>query len=266
MLELMLENTRISDLGHMHESNCYSDVLTDATHYGEVRMGTTIIAMKYGDGVILAADSRTSSGPVVVNRVARKITRILPNVFMLRSGSAADTQNISAIIRYHAQALRQQLRTPVKDNSVESEDMQVDENEASPSGQVWSGNYDCSVRGPPIRSLAKVTHNIVHEYRDHLTCGIILGGFDFENGPEIYNVAIGGTLVPIKDFIAGGSGSGYITAFLKDRYRENMSLSDCLGLLKRAIEYAIECDNSSGGLMRAVCVSDGIVKEYCFTF
>lgn len=75
-----------------------------------IKLGTTIIGMKFEDGVVLVADGRTSSGQIVANRVARKITRILPNIFMLRSGSAADSQTLSTIIRYHAQSLKQQLK------------------------------------------------------------------------------------------------------------------------------------------------------------
>lgn len=234
----------------------------------DISMGTTIIAMHYRDGVILAADSRTSSGPIVVNRVARKITRILPNVFMLRSGSAADSQMLSLIVRYHAQALRLQLRKAgrkVEDFEPNgSEIMQID-CEMSTENE-YSYQYDDTVVGPPIKALATATHNIVHDYREQLYCGVILGGYDMETGPEIYKIPLGGTLVPVKDFVASGSGSGYITAFLQDNYEPNMSREKCLELLKRAIKYAIDSDNGSGGLMRAVAVSKFSVSEFCFTF
>ena len=48
--------------------------------------------MVYDGGVMLAADSRTSSGIYVANRVADKIWPISKNIFALKSGSAADTQ------------------------------------------------------------------------------------------------------------------------------------------------------------------------------
>jgi hypothetical protein len=52
-----------------------------------VSTGTTILASAYKGGVVLAADSRTSTGSYVANRASDKITEICDNVFMCRSGS-----------------------------------------------------------------------------------------------------------------------------------------------------------------------------------
>ncbi len=53
--------------------------------------GTTIIAVTYDNGVIIGADSRTSSGSIVVDRAADKLDYVHDKIFCLRSGSAADT-------------------------------------------------------------------------------------------------------------------------------------------------------------------------------
>lgn len=50
---------------------------------------------------MIGADSRTSSGIYVSNRVADKLTRITDNIYCCRSGSAADTQAIADIVAYH---------------------------------------------------------------------------------------------------------------------------------------------------------------------
>ncbi|CDR94110.1 proteosome A, putative [Babesia bigemina] len=258
----------IAGLNEAFSSGCATDASGPAGRADDVSMGTTIIAMHYRDGVVLAADSRTSSGPIVVNRVARKITRILPNVFMLRSGSAADSQMLSLIIRYHAQALRSQMRCNGRSRSEaasrDDDSMQVDCEMSTEDEYTYQ--FDEADVFPPIQALATATGNLVHSYREQLYCGVILGGYDLENGPEVYNVTLGGTLVKVPDFVASGSGSGYITAFLKDNFQPNMTREQCLQLLKRAIKYAIDLDNSSGGLMRAVAVSRGGVSEFCFTF
>ena len=64
-----------------------------------VSTGTTILACAYRSGVVLAADSRTSTGAYVANRASDKITQICDNVWMCRSGSAADTQNVAAYVK-----------------------------------------------------------------------------------------------------------------------------------------------------------------------
>ena len=57
--------------------------------------GTTIVAVSFDGGVVLGADSRVSTGNYVSNRASDKITSLAGNVYMLRSGSAADTQAIA---------------------------------------------------------------------------------------------------------------------------------------------------------------------------
>lgn len=53
---------------------------------------TTIMAACYKDGVVLGADSRTSTGSYVANRVTDKLTKLSDHIYVCRSGSAADTQ------------------------------------------------------------------------------------------------------------------------------------------------------------------------------
>jgi 20S proteasome subunit beta 1 len=57
--------------------------------------GTTIVALEFDGGVVLGADSRVSTGAYVSNRASDKITSLADAVFLLRSGSAADTQAVS---------------------------------------------------------------------------------------------------------------------------------------------------------------------------
>ena len=45
------------------------------------------MACVYDGGVILGADSRTSMGNYVANRASDKITQVMDNVWMCRSGS-----------------------------------------------------------------------------------------------------------------------------------------------------------------------------------
>jgi 20S proteasome subunit beta 1 len=57
--------------------------------------GTTIVAVQFDGGVVLGADSRVSTGTYVSNRASDKITPLSDFVYLLRSGSAADTQAVS---------------------------------------------------------------------------------------------------------------------------------------------------------------------------
>lgn len=63
--------------------------------------GTSIMACEYDGGVVIGADSRTTTGAYIANRVTDKLTRVTDNIYCCRSGSAADTQAIADIVTYH---------------------------------------------------------------------------------------------------------------------------------------------------------------------
>ena len=57
--------------------------------------GTTIVAVTFKGGVVIGADSRVSTGNYVSNRASDKLTALHDRVWLLRSGSAADTQLVA---------------------------------------------------------------------------------------------------------------------------------------------------------------------------
>merc|ERR1719152_399807 len=63
-----------------------------------VKTGTTIMAVKYDGGVVLGADTRTSTGDYVANRASRKISKVHDKIFVCRCGSAADTQALTGFV------------------------------------------------------------------------------------------------------------------------------------------------------------------------
>ena len=59
------------------------------------------MAITFRDGVILGADSRTTTGAYIANRVTDKLTQVHDTIWCCRSGSAADTQAVADIVTYH---------------------------------------------------------------------------------------------------------------------------------------------------------------------
>ena len=51
----------------------------------EVSTGTTLVAIEFDGGVVLGADTRTSMGTLVTNRVTDKLTPISSHVMACRS-------------------------------------------------------------------------------------------------------------------------------------------------------------------------------------
>lgn len=58
------------------------------------------MAVTFKDGVILGADSRTTTGAYIANRVTDKLTQVHDTIWCCRSGSAADTQAVADIVKY----------------------------------------------------------------------------------------------------------------------------------------------------------------------
>ena len=191
-----------------------------------VKTGTTIMAVEFNGGVMLAADSRTSTGDYVANRASRKVSRLADRIFVLRSGSAADTQALTAMVRNYL-------------------------------GQHVMELGDVS---PAVSTAANLMKVIAYNNKDHLTAGLIVAGWDQEKGAQVYTIPLGGTKLRTPCAI-GGSGSGYITALVDHLYRPNMTEAECKQFITKCVAHAMARDGSSGGLIRCVTVREDDVRE-----
>lgn len=110
--------------------------------FPHVDLGTTIMAVEFDGGVVFGADSRTSAGSFIVNRVTDKLTKITDNIYCCRSGSAADTQAIANIVKMNLEMHEIELNTP-----------------------------------PQVSDAAAVFKQYCYGYRDQLMAGIIVAGY-----------------------------------------------------------------------------------------
>jgi 20S proteasome subunit beta 2 len=53
------------------------------------------------DGVVLGADTRSTAGTTVADKNCEKIHYITPNIYCCGAGTAADTENVTGVPRYH---------------------------------------------------------------------------------------------------------------------------------------------------------------------
>merc|ERR1711997_267497 len=183
----------------------------------EVSTGTTLCAVEFKDGVVLGADTRTSMGSWVANRVTDKLTPISDNIMACRSGSAADTQAMTDVVRNQLQWHSVEFGAP-----------------------------------PNVHTAAHLFKNISYQYRDQLTAGIIVAGWDAEKGGQVYSVPIGGALVRQKASI-GGSGSTFLYGFLDANYREDMTKDQTVELVKQCITLAV---NTKDGIERKLFLNN----------
>ncbi|KAI9490786.1 proteasome subunit beta type-6 [Zychaea mexicana] len=194
---------------------------------GEVNLGTSIMAVAFADGVVIGADSRTTTGAYIANRVTDKLTKVHDRIYCCRSGSAADTQAVADIVHYYLQLYS------------------VQENQM-----------------PSVRTASALFQELCYQNKDMLTAGIIVAGWDEKNGPAVYNVPLGGSLHK-QPFAIGGSGSTYIYGYCDSKFKENMAQDECVEFVKNSLSLAMSRDGSSGGVIRlAVITKDGVERMF----
>ncbi|KAI9294582.1 proteasome subunit beta type-6 [Neoconidiobolus thromboides FSU 785] len=194
---------------------------------GEVNLGTTIMAVQFDGGVVIGADSRTTTGSYIANRVTDKLTMVHDNIWCCRSGSAADTQAVADILHYYLQLY------------------EVQHGEA-----------------PTVKIAATLFQEICYGNKDNLSAGIIVGGWDKLEGGSVYSIPLGGSLHK-QPFSIGGSGSTFIYGYCDAAYKDNMNEDQCVEFVKNAVTLAMSRDGSSGGVIRlAVITKEGVRRIF----
>jgi len=191
-----------------------------------VSTGTTLVAVEFKDGVVIGADTRTSMGTWVANRVTDKLTPVTDTIFCCRSGSAADTQAITDVVKYKLAFYEVEMGRPAT-----------------------------------VKDAAMAFKEIAYEYRDSLMAGLIVAGYDEVESGSVYCVPIGGMCVR-QPMTIGGSGSTYLYGMMDLKYKKDMEKDECVDLVLQAVTQAIRRDGSSGGCARlAIVTKDGVERK-----
>lgn len=181
-----------------------------------VDLGTSIMAVAYDGGVIIGADSRTSTGVYISNRASDKVTAVDERIYVCRSGSAADTQAVSDYVTYFLDSHRMELG-----------------------------------KAPKVETAANLFRELCYNNKNMLMAGILVAGWDAVKGGQVYSIPVGGALLE-RPYSIGGSGSTYIYGFCDAYYRPGMTADQCHEFVVKALSHAMARDGSSGGLIRTV--------------
>ncbi|KAG5733987.1 Proteasome subunit beta type-6 [Termitomyces sp. T112] len=192
---------------------------------GEVNLGTSIMAVQFDGGVVIGADSRTTTGSYIANRVTDKLTHVHDRIYCCRSGSAADTQAVADIVHYGLQMYSQT------------------------AGEA-----------PSVAHAASLFQKLCYENKDALSAGIIVAGWDKEVGPSVYNIPLGGGLFR-QPWAIGGSGSTYVYGYCDATYREGWGRDETINFVKNTLALAMSRDGSSGGVIRMCVITEDKVER-----
>lgn len=193
----------------------------------ERKTGTTVVAIKTKDGVVIASDKRVSCGYLVYSKEGEKIIKITDNIVIAAAGVYADLQFLAKILS--ANLKLKELRSGKK----------VTAREAA---------YFLSAMMYARRLLPYLVEVIV--------AGKDNGGFG------IYTLDPAGSIIEEKKFIATGSGMMFALGILEAEYKEDLSLEEAKELARKAIYTAIQRDMASGDGIEIVSITDeGIERE-----
>ncbi|KAJ2816970.1 Proteasome subunit beta type-1 [Coemansia sp. 'formosensis'] len=194
---------------------------------GEANLGTTIMAVEFDGGVVVGADSRTTTGAYIANRVTDKLTKVHDHIYCCRSGSAADTQAVADIVKYHL--------------------------------EMYSAQHG---EAPTVKVAASLFQEICYQNKNNLSAGIIVAGWDARDGASVYEIPLGGS-IHRQTFAIGGSGSTYIYGYCDKVFRVGMTKEQCVEFVKNSVSLAMTRDGSSGGVVRlAIITKDNVERIF----
>ncbi|GAX14208.1 20S proteasome subunit beta 2 [Fistulifera solaris] len=173
------------------------------------KTGTTIVGTVYAGGVVLGADTRATNDTEVAERNCEKIHYIAPNMYCCGAGTAADTENTTALISRQLELLRMDTARPSR-----------------------------------LVTAVTLLKRMLFRYQGHVSAALVLGGCDLQ-GPHIYQIYPHGSTAKLP-YTSMGSGSLAAMAVLESSWQENMTEDMAVQLVQRAIGAGIFNDLGSG--------------------
>ncbi|KAJ9508364.1 hypothetical protein QJQ45_011883 [Haematococcus lacustris] len=194
------------------------------------KTGTTIAGIifkcydaSFQDGVVLGADTRSTSDTTVADKNCEKIHYIADNIRCCGAGTAADTESVTNMIAAALELHR----------------------------------YGTGRSSRVITAMTMLKQHLF-KYQGHIGAALVLGGVDV-NGPHLFTLAVwmpaaswsGLQIYPHGStdslpFATMGSGSLNAMAVFESGYKDNLSQEEAMALVAKAIRSGIYNDLGSG--------------------
>lgn len=177
----------------------------------KLKTGTTTVGFVYKDGVVLAADSKSTLGYLVSSKTAEKVLKIDDRIAITTAGGSGDTQALARILKAEINLYKLSRNTEIT-----------------------------------VKATLTLLANIMQSARYYpYMAMLIVGGFD-KDGGHIYSIdPVGG--FEEEKYTSTGSGSPVAYGVLEDSFREDMLKDEAIKLAVRCIRSARERDIFSGG-------------------
>ncbi|MGI9608161.1 MAG: proteasome subunit beta [Acidimicrobiales bacterium] len=183
----------------------------------QITHGTTCVAVRYVDGVVMAGDRRATSGNLISHRSIEKVFPADRHSAVAIAGAAGPAVEMVRLFQLQLEHYEKVEGAPL---SLEGKANQL--------GQFLKSNLPAAMSG-----LAVVP---------------IFAGFDLtrETG-RLFEYDITGGRYEESDYAATGSGSLHAETVIKVGYRRAMTQEDAVGLVSQALFQAADADSATGG-------------------
>jgi len=184
---------------------------------GDFRHGTTCVAIRYADGVILAGDRRATSGNLISHRTIEKVFPADRHSGVAIAGAAGPAVEIVRLFQLQLEHYEKVEGSPI---SLEGKANQL--------GQMIRGNLPAAMQG-----LAVVP---------------IFAGFDkSQDLGRLFEYDVTGGRYEETDHAATGSGSLHAGTVVKLGYRPGLDRGAAVDLAIEALYQAADEDSATGG-------------------
>ncbi|EKX43371.1 20S proteasome subunit beta type 7 [Guillardia theta CCMP2712] len=189
------------------------------------KTGTTIAGIIFKDGVVLGADTRATSGPIVADKNCEKIHYLAPNIFCCGAGTSADCENVTEMMASNLTLHR--LNT-----------------------------------GRECRVITAVTmlSQYLFRYQGYISAALVVGGVD-STGPSLYTIHPHGSVDQLP-FVTMGSGSLAAMAVFEAGYQEGLERQPGIDLVRAAIQSGIDNDLGSGSNVDITVITPEGVQRF----
>ncbi|KAF2717841.1 proteasome core particle subunit beta 2 [Polychaeton citri CBS 116435] len=178
--------------------------------------GTTIVGCIYNGGVVIAADTRATSGPIVADKNCEKLHFISPQIWCAGAGTAADTEFTTALIS----------------SNIELHSLSTG-------------------RKPRVVTVMTLLKQHLFRYQGHIGAYLVVAGVD-PTGCHLFTVHAHGSTDKLP-YVTMGSGSLAAMSVFETQWQPNLSKDDAIKLTSDAIQAGIWNDLGSGSNVD-VCV------------
>jgi proteasome beta subunit len=192
--------------------------IASAARGGEIPHGTTVVALKYADGVVMAGDRRVTTGHSIANRTMEKVFQVDRFSAVSIAGAAGPAQEMVRLFQ-----------------------TQVDYYEKIQGRSL-------SLEGKANQLAQMVRNNFGAAVQFQLVVVPIFAGYDVRRKTgRIFTYDITGSRTEEADFDATGSGGRDARTTIKLGWREGMARDDAVELAIQGLYEAADEDTATGG-------------------